>query len=315
MVSLPADKGADTSLVLKVDVDTAVGLTDGVRRLADIMAALGITATYFISMGPDNSGRALKRVFRPGFLRKQLNSGAAGAYGPLTMCYGILLPAPIIARKAPGLFNRLVNEGHEVGLHGWDHVFWHDRLKNLSARCTEEQLDLACGLFREVTGFAPATFASPGWQITETALSAMVERGISHVSCTRGAFPFRPLVNGHALPILELPTNLPSMDEILGSGGVGPDEAGAALAEKVIPGRLNVFTMHAEVEGRHMAPAFTDFCRRLQDRGVRFLRLVEAAKEVADSGPVPVDRVCFGPQAGRAYDVSWQESVFIGGAM
>ena len=314
MASQTANKEGGASLVLKVDVDTAVGLTDGVRRLADIMAALGVKASYFISMGPDNSGRALKRVFRPGFLRKQLNSGAAGAYGPLTMCYGILLPAPIIGKKAPGLFNRLINEGHEVGLHGWDHVFWHDRLKNLSARRTEEQLDLACGLFHDITGFSPVTFASPGWQITETALSAMVERGISHVSCTRGESPFRPLVNGRALPVVELPTTLPTMDEVLGGGGVGPDEAGAALAEKVIPGRLNVFTMHAEVEGRQMAPAFTDFCRRLLDRGVRFVRLVDAAQEAAAAGPLPVDRVCFGPQPGRAYDVSWQESVFTGGA-
>ena len=293
-------------VVLKVDVDTKVGLMDGVPRLLDLLSSLGLKASFFISMGPDNSGRALKRLFKPGFLRKQLKSGAAGAYGPVTMMYGLLLPGPNIARSAPGIINRCVNAGHEVGLHGWDHVFWHDYVRGLDAERTAMELGQAYNLFAEITGFTPASFASPGWQVTGQALEIMESLGLSHVSCTRGKSPFRPLVKGRVLNLIELPTTMPSLDEVLALDGVDQSLAGAFLAGKVRPGALNVFTMHAEVEGRALMPVFEEFCRRLLDDGVQFPRLLDAANEVA--AKAPSEEVVWGPIEGRAYEVAWQAS-------
>ena len=65
-------------LVLKVDVDTYAGTLDGVPRLLDLFAAEGIRATFFFSLGPDNTGKAVKRIFRKGFVRKVLRSSPAG---------------------------------------------------------------------------------------------------------------------------------------------------------------------------------------------------------------------------------------------
>jgi peptidoglycan/xylan/chitin deacetylase (PgdA/CDA1 family) len=294
-------------VVLKVDVDTKVGLLEGVRSLADLLGEMGIHASFFIAMGPDHSGRALKRLLRPGFLRKQLNSGAASAYGPITMLYGLLLPGPIIAENAPGLFNRLIAEGHEAGLHGWDHVFWHDRVRGLSAQRTRLELTRAAELFARITGLAPATFASPGWQITGPALAAMAEMGVTHVSCTRGNSPFRPLVAGRALPIIELPTTMPSMDEALSQPGLHPGNVGQWLAGQVRPGALNVFTLHGEVEGRALLPAFRRFLETLLARGTVFPRLIDAARQAA-SGHVPVEEIVWGQVPQRAYEVSYQAS-------
>lgn len=292
-------------LVLKVDVDTKVGLRDGVPRLLDMLDELGLKASFFISMGPDHSGRALKRLFRPGFLKKQLKSGAAGAYGPVTMMYGLLLPGPMIARSAPGMLNRCLNQGHEVGLHAWDHVFWHDYLHGLDPERVAMELGQAFNLFYEITGFTPASFASPGWQITGDALLVLERLGLSHVSCTRGASPFRPLVGGRALNLLELPTTMPSLDEALSLEGVDLQSAAAYLAALVRPG-LNVFTLHAEVEGRGQAAVFAEFCRILLDRGVVFPRLIDAARQEAPGAPA--EEVVWGPIQGRAYEVAWQAS-------
>lgn len=295
------------AVVLKVDVDTRVGLLTGVRSLADLLDELGIRASFFIAMGPDHSGRALKRLLRPGFLRKQLNSGAASAYGPVTMLYGLLLPGPIIANSAPGLLNRLIAEGHEVGLHGWDHVFWHDRVRRLSAQRTRRELTQAAELFARITGMAPASFASPGWQITGPALTAMVEMGVTHVSCTRGSSPFRPLVGGRALPVVELPTTMPSMDEALSLPGVNPGNVGQWLAGQARPGALNVFTLHAEVEGRALLPAFRRFLETLLAAGAAFPRLIDAARQAASS-PLPAEEIVWGQVPQRAYEVSYQAS-------
>ncbi len=303
-----------TRLVLKVDVDTKVGLTQGVPRLADMFQRRAIRASFFVAMGPDHSGRALVRLIKPGFLAKQLRSGAAGAYGVRTMLYGLVLPGPTIARAAPQLFNDLLASGHEVGLHGWDHVFWHDRLRKLPSQRVRAHLGRAWRLYKEITGQAPTSFASPGWQITGDALQAMVEMGISHVSCTRGRAPFWPLVEGRALPILEIPTTMPSLDEVLGRGGITPDTAAVHLAGLVKPGRLNVFTLHGEVEGREMAPILEQFIELLQEREVQFIRLVDAAF-AAEVASLPADTIAWAPVPGRAGEVSWQASALAGGAV
>lgn len=228
------------------------------------------------------------------------------------MLYGVLLPGPIIAQSAPHLFGELMAQGHEVGLHGWDHVFWHDRMRHLPAARIRSHLGRAWRLYKQITGMAPKTFASPGWQITPMAFQALADMGITHVSCARGRRPFRPLVGGRALPLIELPTTLPTLDEILGRGGVTLDTAAAWLADQVRPGELNVYTLHGEVEGRAQAPVLEGLIARLKDRGVSFPRLVDAAVQEASSG-VPIDEVAWGRAPGRAGDVAWQASDLPGG--
>ncbi|MCB2185074.1 MAG: polysaccharide deacetylase family protein [Deltaproteobacteria bacterium] len=304
--STPEPDATPTRVVLKVDVDTRVGLVDGVPRLAELLNLLGLKASFFISMGPDHSGWALKRIFRPGFLQKQLHSGAAASYGLRTMLYGLLLPGPIIARRAPGRFRELLDAGHEVGLHAWDHVFWHDRLRGLAPGVVRQHLRLAADLFQEITGMAPASFAAPGWQITPTALTALEELGSTHVSCCRGFSPFRPLVHGRPLRLLELPTTMPSLDEALTLTGLSGREVGEWLAGQALPGRLNVFTLHAEVEGRNQYAVFETMLRLWLAQGVEFPRLVDAARQTVEAGGVPVGEVVFGPSPGRAYELAWQ---------
>jgi len=57
-------------IALKVDVDTLRGTREGVPRLLDLMARHRARATFLFSLGPDHTGWALRRVFRPGFLSK-----------------------------------------------------------------------------------------------------------------------------------------------------------------------------------------------------------------------------------------------------
>jgi len=62
-----------------------------------------------------------------------LRTKAASLYGWKTALYGTLLPAPMIALSFPDGVRRILDEGHEVQLHAWDHRCWQDDLpKNRS---------------------------------------------------------------------------------------------------------------------------------------------------------------------------------------
>ncbi|MBU0744916.1 MAG: 4-deoxy-4-formamido-L-arabinose-phosphoundecaprenol deformylase, partial [Gammaproteobacteria bacterium] len=58
------------SLAIKIDVDTEIGTRIGVPNLISLLNELQIPATFYLSLGPDNTGRAIKRIFRKGFFKK-----------------------------------------------------------------------------------------------------------------------------------------------------------------------------------------------------------------------------------------------------
>lgn len=57
-------------LALKIDVDTYRGTREGVPRLLDMLKKHNAQATFLFSLGPDHTGRAIKRVLRPGFMKR-----------------------------------------------------------------------------------------------------------------------------------------------------------------------------------------------------------------------------------------------------
>ena len=116
-------------LGLKIDVDTYQGMKRGVPRLLSLLREEGLRATFFLSIGPDASGRAVLQILKnPRFLKKMVRTRAASLYGFRTALYGTLLPSPMIALSFPDLVRRIMAEGHEVQFHAWDHRRWQDEL-------------------------------------------------------------------------------------------------------------------------------------------------------------------------------------------
>ena len=87
-------------LALKIDVDTLRGTREGVPNLVPLLKKYGAGATFLFSLGPDHTGRAIKRVFRPGFFGKVRRTSVVRHYGLKTLLYGTVLPGPDIGRRA-----------------------------------------------------------------------------------------------------------------------------------------------------------------------------------------------------------------------
>lgn len=295
-------------LALKVDVDTLVGYKEGVPALLELLAAQGIRASFFVAVGPDHSGRAIRRLFtHRGFLSKMLRTRAPSLYGLKTLLYGTLLPGPQIAAAAPELLRKIVAAGHDLGLHGYDHVYWQDRLPNLPATAINAQIHQAQEVFQRYLGYPAIAFAAPGWQTTPAAWECLVQAGFYYVSNTRGVGPYFPRVNGKALPLLEIPTTLPTWDELLGRDRRQGEACRAAILAALRPGRTEVFTLHAEVEGRHYRRDFARLLEELQARRVTFVTLLDWARELLQTPQqIPTARVEQGVLPGRAGTVSLQ---------
>jgi len=294
---------AVSQLALKVDVDTYVGMRDGVPALQRALDARGIPASVYVSCGPDHSGRALRRLLKPGFLAKMLRTNAPGMYGWRTLLYGTLLPGPPIARSFPDHLRALAAAGHEVGVHGYDHVYWHDRLNGLGAEETAAELRRGLAVFAELTGQPATAFAAPGWQCTANSLAAIDAAGLRYHSCTRGRAPYRPRAGGRVFATPEIPTTWPTLDEVYGRVGTDAPSLTSFYLAAVRPG-LNVHTIHAEVEGMSLRPLFESLLDALRAR-VELVRLIDVADRL-DLSALPICDVANGTTEGRAGTVALQ---------
>jgi undecaprenyl phosphate-alpha-L-ara4FN deformylase len=294
----------ETRFALKIDVDTYAGLARGVPALLDLLGTHGVHASFFVVCGPDRMGRRLGRLLDPRFVGKLWRTRAVAVYGWRTLLSGTLLPARTVAGSFPDLLRQLVAAGHEVGVHGYDHARWQDRLPRLSSLEVWRQVMRALDVLSDVLHETPKGFAAPGWRCNAVSLAAVDDARFAYRSDTRGSFPFRPAVDGRVFRAPEIPTTLPTLDEVYGAGARTP----VALVERWLgllrSGTLNVHTIHAELEGGPHLDALDALLRRLRDRA-RFVRLCDEAAALAGDD-LPVCRVREGRVAGRAMPVALQ---------
>lgn len=297
--------GQTPIIALKVDADTFIGTRDGVPRLLEILDRFGVRATFYFSMGPDNSGKVLRRIFRKGFLRKAIRTNALTVYGLRTILSGTILPPPYIAERLPEILVGVENAGHETGIHCWDHVKWHDYLPWLPKQTALMELGRASAAFEQVFGHRARTTAAPGWTATADSLEIQDAMGLNYCSDSRGTHPFFPLIDGRRFNTLQIPTTLPTLDEMLDENGITLAAINERYLSLLQPG-LNVHTIHAELEGGTFSETFTDLLARLGERGARFVTLGGAAATYGDDAPSCELRMV--PVSGQPMPVAMQGS-------
>jgi peptidoglycan/xylan/chitin deacetylase (PgdA/CDA1 family) len=262
-------------LGLKVDVDTRRGMEEGVPALLSALSSASCTATFFLSFGPDHSGKAVYRMARsPRFLFKMIRTNAPGLYGMKTALYGTLLKGPMIAKAFPGLCREIEAGGHEVEFHAWDHRAWQDALPRKGERWIRDWIDQGRSAYETCLGHPPRAFGAPAWLLTETAVAVLSEYPWDYLSCTRASSAF--LLEGTGK--VELPSDLPCLEEVGGPKGLGK------ILSALSPGGIHVLPVHAEGEGGIWRGAFADLLRGARELGYRVAPLSGIAAECAKRG-------------------------------
>jgi undecaprenyl phosphate-alpha-L-ara4FN deformylase len=238
-------------------------------------------------------------VFRRGFLGKVRRTSVTQHYGVKTLLYGVLLPGPHIGRRCEEIMREVARRGFEVGVHTYDHIKWQDGVARASEPWTRRQLVLAREEFIQVFDRPPEAHGAAGWQVNGSLPGLERELGFRYASDTRGVGPFVPLVEGNAVEVPQLPTTLPTLDELIGRedlGGVDPVEHLLALTRD---GTDQVFTLHAELEGGAYLAGFERLLRAWRGRGFNLADLGSYAQAL-DLERLPRCPIVSGTVAGRS---------------
>ena len=301
------------NLALKIDVDTYRGTREGVPRLLEMLGRHEAGATFLFSLGPDHTGRAIKRALRPGFMKKVGRTSVVFHYGIRTLLYGTLLPGPDIGRRCADVMRRVRDAGFEVGIHTWDHVKWQDGVSHAGAAWTQAQMAHATDRFREIFGEVPQVHGAAGWQMNVHAYRRTQSLGFRYASDTRGTHPFIPVIRAEIVACPQFPTTLPTLDELIGLDGVTEANVAERLLEITAADRKDhVFTLHAELEGMKLAPAFERLLAGWKDQGYRLIAMRNMVDE-SGGASLPLHTVLDAPVPGRSGTLATQGPAFLAG--
>ena len=260
---------------LRIDVDTLRGTQLGVPNLLQVLSQHQIKATFFFSVGPDNMGRHLLRLLRPTFLLKMLRSKAASLYGWDIIFRGTLWPGPIIGNRCNDVIRQASDEGHEIGLHAWDHHRWQIKIANMTRDAIRSELQKGKAMLEQIIGTSVLCSAVPGWRCTDTVLQEKENFDFHYNSDCRGSSIFFPEINNFQLAQPQIPVTLPTYDELIGRNGITDENYNEHLLSLFKIDRLNVLTIHAEAEGISCLEMFDDFLKKARQRGINFCPLNE----------------------------------------
>lgn len=295
-------------LAIKIDVDTDRGTRIGVPNLLALFDEFQIKATFLFSLGPDNTGRAIKRIFRPGFLSKVSRTSVVSTYGIRTLLNGVLLPGPHVGKRNEGVMRLAREKSHEVGIHCYDHIRWQDGLLKMDRDEVYKEFGKARREFERIFGEPAKTAGAAGWQANSFSLAAYDDAHLLYASDARGTHPFFPRANGTMFKTLQVPTTLPTLDELLGRPEYPEDRIVAHYLSLLLSDKLNVLTIHAELEGMKKIALFRAFLEQISAGSVKIVKLEDFVHSLQTSpSSIPVCNLGSGTIDGRSGTLAVQQ--------
>ena len=226
----------EKTIFIRFDIDTITCMEKGVPRLLQLARDLGIKLTFFVNYGKSIDHR---EILLKTFGRTLKNFTGSGCKISILRKLGILdttrtfLLNPCVGESRDETIHRMLDEGHEVGLHGGhNHSIWQRRAHSATREEIESWLLHTHEKFRNRFG-QPAGFASPGGNGSPHAYQILKDLGYRYVSDTMKEKDAIPYFEQYGL--LQIPVNgqidqIPLMEHLRAKGLPDDEIVGSALS-------------------------------------------------------------------------------------
>ena len=166
---------------------------------------------------------------------------------------------------------------------------------------TQREMDKAFKAFTEAVQMTPQTIGAAGWQLNRHVIALEEQMGFNYASDVRGHEPFFPTMEGVRSNCIQLPTTLPTLDEIIGSDGIDSSNCWQTILEKSqqkLP-HGHVYTLHAELEGMKLMPVMEKLLEQWSESGFEFITLKQLYGSL-DQSTLPKQEIQWGEIDGRS---------------
>lgn len=269
-------------LGLRVEVTTSRGARIGVPRLMELFSRRDARATFFFALGPD-------RLWGQSWL-----------------------PGAELGRRCIAVLRGVRDAGFEVAMQAFDPLRWSGRVCDAGEAWTRSQMEHACAAFLQVFDAPAHAHGASGWRMNRHAWRLTQRLGFEYSSDTRGSCPFVPVRNAEIIACPQLPTTLPTLDEVIARDGVPAEEAVSRVlrASAEAPDTGHVYTLRAEGEGIRCTSVLEGLLEGWRAQGYTLAALEDFMKDV-NLARLPRHAVIEGTVAGRKPPVALQGDEFL----
>jgi len=255
------------TFTLRVDLESDKGIKKGLLKLLNLLKKYNLKASFYLSMGGESNifdvlkhrGKLVgstERKIKVWSLKDKLRI--------------VLLPRDFI-RSNEKILKRILEEGHELGLHGWKHREWTRGLEKINIR---KRIQMAKEKYIKIFGKNPTSFASPGFNINEKVLEILKKEGIKFISDFPGDHSkfYRQIKN---VPMTICGKNKTPIIEYLISIGKKDDEILKIIKKEIKEKELASFYIHGMYEARFKLSLLEEIFKFIKNKKLENKRVMD----------------------------------------
>lgn len=230
------------NFTLRVDLESDKGIKKGLPKLLDLLKKYGIKASFYLVLGGESNIFELLR-----YRKKLMSSGERSLKiwslkEKLRMAF---FPKDFVVSNKK-ILRRILEEGHELGLHGWKHRAWTRGLDQINIK---EYIIKSKNKYEKIFQQRPISFASPGFNTNDKVLEILEKEGIHFISDFEGNWiaDYGKIKN---IPITILGENkMPIIEYLIGKGKTDK-EIFDYIKKEILEKGLISFYIHGLFEAR-----------------------------------------------------------------
>ncbi|MFH1325749.1 MAG: polysaccharide deacetylase family protein [archaeon] len=255
------------SFTLRVDLESDKGIKEGVPKLLDLLKKYGIKASFYLSMGGESD---ILEILKHRGKLKTSGERSVKIWSIKEKVRMVLFPKDFVKRNI-GILKRILEEGHELGVHGWKHREWTRGLKKIGI---ENTIRKSIKKYEKFFGNKPISFASPGFNTNKDVMEALEKNNIKFVSDFQGD---KPEKHGKIknIPITILGKEKMPVIEYLVSLGKNDGEILEIIKEEITKRELASFYIHGMFEPRFKRDVLEEIFRFVKRKKIKDKRIID----------------------------------------
>jgi len=228
------------TFALRIDLESDKGIKKGVPKILKLLKKHKIKASFYVVMGGEANFFDFLRY------RKAIpGERKIKAFSTIEKIRILLFPRDFV-KKNKKILKEIIDDGHELGIHGWKHRSWLRGFDKIDIR---KHLVLAKNKYIKIFGKEPLSFAAPGFKTDKKVIKILEELGFKVISDLPGNKP-KKIKNKNIIniPITIKGKNNTPIIEYLTSKNLKDEKILEKLKEKIKKKKLSIIYVHGLFE-------------------------------------------------------------------
>ena len=255
------------TFTLRIDLESDKGIKEGVPKLLDLLKKYNIKTSFYLSMGGESNVLEVLKY------RNKLKSSSERKIKLWSLKDKLRMgffPKDFV-KENKKILKRILNEGHELGLHGWKHREWTRGLKKINLKNT---ISKSIKKYKSIFNETSISFACPGFNVNNKVLEVLEKNNIKFISDFSGNKPkkYGKIKN---IPITIQGKNKMPIIEYLVSIGKKDEEILEIMKKEIMKKELASFYIHGMFEARFKLKILEEIFKFIKKNKIKIKRIID----------------------------------------